>query len=222
MRQNGAWRTANWTFCISHTVQCIRSVPMFFATRLYKSMKVNLLCVRRCASLTQLHAFFSEVALNCTKSCLIWELRLIGMPTCSVCHFQGLGTADNTLIRIMISRSELDMLDIRECFRLRYEKSLYNMIKVGKTKRFLADVFTAFTACLFKLLRMTHQGITRGLCLTCVEEMTSKSACGPTQQQPPEGGGRAPCFRGYRQLQLVNSVLTKQELLVAIAVVKKQ
>uniref|UniRef100_A0A668URC8 Annexin n=1 Tax=Oreochromis aureus TaxID=47969 RepID=A0A668URC8_OREAU len=61
-------------------VQCIRSVPMFFAKRLYKSMK-------------------------------------------------GLGTADNTLIRIMISRSEIDMLDIRECFRLRYEKSLYNMIK---------------------------------------------------------------------------------------------
>uniref|UniRef100_A0A8C5FRZ2 Annexin n=1 Tax=Gadus morhua TaxID=8049 RepID=A0A8C5FRZ2_GADMO len=42
---------------------------------------------------------------------------------------QGLGTADNTLIRIMIARSEIDMLDIRECFRLRYEKSLYNMIK---------------------------------------------------------------------------------------------
>ncbi|XP_060935238.1 annexin A6 isoform X1 [Limanda limanda] len=60
-------------------VQCIRSVPMFFAGRLYKSMK-------------------------------------------------GLGTADNTLIRIMISRCELDMLDIREFFRLRYEKSLYNMI----------------------------------------------------------------------------------------------
>ncbi|XP_035018298.2 annexin A6 isoform X1 [Hippoglossus stenolepis] len=60
-------------------VHCIRSVPMFFAGRLYKSMK-------------------------------------------------GLGTADNTLIRIMISRSEIDMLDIREFFRLRYEKSLYNMI----------------------------------------------------------------------------------------------
>ncbi|KAL0973702.1 hypothetical protein UPYG_G00209820 [Umbra pygmaea] len=61
-------------------VQCIRSVPMYFAKRLYKSMK-------------------------------------------------GLGTQDNTLIRIMISRSEIDMLDIRECFRMRYEKSLYNMIK---------------------------------------------------------------------------------------------
>ncbi|XP_065098537.1 annexin A6 isoform X1 [Paramisgurnus dabryanus] len=61
-------------------VHCIRSKPMFFAQRLYKSMK-------------------------------------------------GLGTADNTLIRIMVSRCEIDMLDIRECFRLRYEKSLYNMIQ---------------------------------------------------------------------------------------------
>lgn len=26
---------------VFHTVQCIRSVPMFFAKRLYKSMKVN-------------------------------------------------------------------------------------------------------------------------------------------------------------------------------------
>ncbi|XP_062281188.1 annexin A6 [Scomber scombrus] len=75
-------------------VQCIRSVPMFFAKRLYKSMK-------------------------------------------------GLGTADNTLIRIMISRSEKDMLDIRECFRLRYEKSLYNMIKddtSGDYKRTLLNL----------------------------------------------------------------------------------
>nr|XP_020450770.1 annexin A6 isoform X2 [Monopterus albus] len=61
-------------------VQCIRSVPMFFARCLYRSMK-------------------------------------------------GLGTADNTLIRIMICRSEIDMLDIREFFRLSYEKSLFNMIK---------------------------------------------------------------------------------------------
>ncbi|XP_064182481.1 annexin A6 [Anguilla rostrata] len=75
-------------------VQCIRSVPMFFAKRLYKAMK-------------------------------------------------GLGTADNTLIRIMISRSEIDILDIRECFRLQYEKSLYNMIKddtSGEYKRTLLQL----------------------------------------------------------------------------------
>ncbi|XP_038628446.1 annexin A6 isoform X1 [Tachyglossus aculeatus] len=42
---------------------------------------------------------------------------------------KGLGTRDNTLIRIMVSRSELDMLDIREVFRTKYEKSLFSMIK---------------------------------------------------------------------------------------------
>uniref|UniRef100_A0A5F9CV44 Annexin n=1 Tax=Oryctolagus cuniculus TaxID=9986 RepID=A0A5F9CV44_RABIT len=42
---------------------------------------------------------------------------------------KGLGTRDNTLIRIMVTRSELDMLDIREIFRTKYEKSLYSMIK---------------------------------------------------------------------------------------------
>ncbi|KAL7868369.1 hypothetical protein SRHO_G00097530 [Serrasalmus rhombeus] len=71
-------------------VQCIRSRSMFFAKRLYKSMK-------------------------------------------------GLGTADNTLIRIMISRSEIDMLDIRECFRLRYDKSLHNMIEVPVAGEFFPE-----------------------------------------------------------------------------------
>uniref|UniRef100_A0A8C2J2M2 Annexin n=1 Tax=Cyprinus carpio TaxID=7962 RepID=A0A8C2J2M2_CYPCA len=57
----------------------------------------------------------------------------VGLYQCIVIFpicLQGLGTADNTLIRIMVCRSEIDMLDIRECFRLRYEKSLYNMIQV--------------------------------------------------------------------------------------------
>ncbi len=57
---------------------------------------------------------------------------IVIFPIC----LQGLGTADNTLIRIMVCRSEIDMLDIRECFRLRYEKSLYNMIQVHIHKRF--------------------------------------------------------------------------------------
>ncbi|XP_065265049.1 annexin A6 isoform X1 [Emys orbicularis] len=42
---------------------------------------------------------------------------------------KGLETKDNTLIRVMVSRSEIDMLDIREVFRTKYEKSLHSMIK---------------------------------------------------------------------------------------------
>uniref|UniRef100_A0AAA9TPT4 Annexin n=1 Tax=Bos taurus TaxID=9913 RepID=A0AAA9TPT4_BOVIN len=52
---------------------------------------------------------------------------------------KGLGTRDNTLIRIMVSRSELDMLDIREIFRTKYEKSLYSMIKLKGTVRPAGD-----------------------------------------------------------------------------------
>lgn len=42
---------------------------------------------------------------------------------------KGVGTRDNTLIRIMVSHSEVDMLDIREEFRKKYEKSLHSMIR---------------------------------------------------------------------------------------------
>uniref|UniRef100_A0A4W3HY16 Annexin n=1 Tax=Callorhinchus milii TaxID=7868 RepID=A0A4W3HY16_CALMI len=42
---------------------------------------------------------------------------------------KGAGTDDDTLIRIMISRSEVDMLDIREKFRQKFGKSLYIAIK---------------------------------------------------------------------------------------------
>uniref|UniRef100_A0A4W4EXU1 Annexin n=1 Tax=Electrophorus electricus TaxID=8005 RepID=A0A4W4EXU1_ELEEL len=41
----------------------------------------------------------------------------------------GAGTDDNTLIRIMVSRSEIDMLDIRAEFRRMFATSLNKMIK---------------------------------------------------------------------------------------------
>lgn len=43
---------------------------------------------------------------------------------------EGVGTDDNTLIRVMASRSEVDMLDIRAEFRKMFAGSLHNMIKV--------------------------------------------------------------------------------------------
>ncbi|KAJ8781298.1 hypothetical protein J1605_011282 [Eschrichtius robustus] len=42
---------------------------------------------------------------------------------------EGLGTDDNTLIRVMVSRVEIDMLDIRANFKRLYGKSLYSFIK---------------------------------------------------------------------------------------------
>ncbi|XP_048826349.1 annexin A5-like [Brienomyrus brachyistius] len=48
---------------------------------------------------------------------------------CLFHSMQGAGTDDQTLIRIMVSRSELDMLDIRANFRRMFAKSLYSMIK---------------------------------------------------------------------------------------------
>ncbi|CAL8269174.1 unnamed protein product, partial [Boreogadus saida] len=39
------------------------------------------------------------------------------------------GTDDGTLIRVMVSRSEVDMLDIREVFCKTYKVSLYNTIQ---------------------------------------------------------------------------------------------
>lgn len=42
---------------------------------------------------------------------------------------KGAGTDDNTLIRIMVSRSEIDMLDIRKEFRRMFATSLHSSIK---------------------------------------------------------------------------------------------
>lgn len=44
---------------------------------------------------------------------------------------QGAGTKDTTLIRIMVSRSEADMLDIRQAYLHTYGKSLYTAISVS-------------------------------------------------------------------------------------------
>lgn len=63
-------------------------------------------------------------------SCLAGPQR--ASPDIRSCSLpQGLGTDDSTLIRVMVSRAEIDMLDIRANFKRLYGKSLYSFIKVG-------------------------------------------------------------------------------------------
>ncbi|XP_061448509.1 annexin A4 [Rhineura floridana] len=42
---------------------------------------------------------------------------------------KGLGTDDDTLIRVMVSRCEIDMIDVKAEFKRMYGKSLYSFIK---------------------------------------------------------------------------------------------
>lgn len=54
----------------------------------------------------------------------------------SVC-LQGLGTTDSVLIRTMVARAEIDMLDIKAEFLKMYGKTLHSFIKVGDWKMHL-------------------------------------------------------------------------------------
>lgn len=45
---------------------------------------------------------------------------------------QGLGTDDATLVRVMVSRCEVDMVQIKSAFRAKYYKSLESFIKVRR------------------------------------------------------------------------------------------
>ncbi|KAK1342293.1 hypothetical protein QTO34_015049 [Cnephaeus nilssonii] len=51
-----------------------------------------------------------------------------GKPAC-LFSLQGAGTDDHTLIRVIVSRSEVDLFNIRKEFRKNFATSLYSMIK---------------------------------------------------------------------------------------------
>lgn len=48
----------------------------------------------------------------------------------SLSFLKGAGTDDHTLIRVVVSRSEIDLFNIRKEFRKNFATSLYSMIKV--------------------------------------------------------------------------------------------
>ncbi|KAM6220435.1 annexin A4 [Rhynchocyon petersi] len=70
------------------------------------NFEAALLAIVKC--MRNKHAYFAERLYNSMK---------------------GLGTDDDTLIRVMVSRAEIDMLDIRANFKRLYGKSLYSFIK---------------------------------------------------------------------------------------------
>ena len=45
---------------------------------------------------------------------------------------QGFGTDDSTLVRVMVSRCEVDMVQIKKKFHTKYYKTLGSFIKVGE------------------------------------------------------------------------------------------
>ena len=59
------------------------------------------------------------------------ELTLVSVVLFCALAFQGLGTDDDTLIRVMVSRCEVDMVEIKREFMAKYHKSLGSFIKVG-------------------------------------------------------------------------------------------
>ncbi|XP_071808999.1 annexin A4-like [Asterias amurensis] len=79
---------------MSVIVQCVKSRPMYFAERLYRSMK-------------------------------------------------GAGTDDDTLIRVIVTRSEIDLVEIKSAFLQKYQKTLYKMVESdtsGDYKKLLLSI----------------------------------------------------------------------------------
>ena len=97
----------------------------FSRTSLYKIKNSNCLCCEH---------FQAEMLIE-------WHLNVCVWVCCVSCFHayhprysvteQGAGTDDNTLIRVMATRSEVDMMDIRAHYRRLFAGSLHTAIKVG-------------------------------------------------------------------------------------------
>ena len=59
-----------------------------------------------------------------------WTIRFQRSLTCSCVLSQGAGTHDDALIRLVVSRSEVDMVQIKQEFQRLYSKNLESFITV--------------------------------------------------------------------------------------------
>ncbi|PIN97461.1 hypothetical protein AB205_0012630 [Aquarana catesbeiana] len=92
---------------------------------------------------------------------------------------EGLGTDDSTLIRVMVSRCEVDMLEIRSEFKKMYGKSLHSFIKVAKTCSFPGRLFWrlqegAFEALRRRRLSLLPTHVSRKILYVCISPTNSK------------------------------------------------
>lgn len=101
-------------------VKCAKNLPAYFAELLHDSMKVNQ------------PLFFQRAGGRCL------QIQCKERKTCVTGFFfflfrQGGGTDESTLTRVMVSRLEIDLLDIRAEFKKLYENSLLSALAVSRT-----------------------------------------------------------------------------------------
>ena len=66
--------------------------------------------------------------------------------TMSACC-QGAGTADDTLVRVIISRCEVDMVQIKQEFQRQFGTTLDAMIEVSAPRYISQITFNSFLSC---------------------------------------------------------------------------
>ena len=110
--------------CFIIAVRCARNTQTYFAERLHKSMKVLCLYAASIMNVCSLHCCQAELSFE-----QIWWLWPRS-PLRALWNLQGLGTDDDLLIRIIVSRCEIDTKQIKQRFLELYGKTLKSFVEV--------------------------------------------------------------------------------------------